>query len=163
MKIKQKLQLLTLLAFFQVSISIQANPLDTAPIPLIGGDVGPNQILKIKLKSLINNRYYKITCDIENPNYPSPDPVVVKLTGGWSVQTNPAPPGGIGKITLNGHELSHSQALANQFENKYVVLDVWFGNKPSDSPNSPILELRFENYHTTDSITVKNCFADYMV
>lgn len=128
------------------------------PIALDSGTISPGNVFKISLKPLIQNRYYEITCDIEYPNYTNPDPVILKIDSAWSAY--PASSGGVGKITINGREPIHSQILLDRFENKYLAKDVFWIN----SSNTPgmYLSLRFENFHTSDSVIIKNCFANYM-
>jgi len=161
MKVKYRSQILITLVLSFVTMIANADPFATAAISLKGGVVPPNGKFRITLDSLIHKRYYDVTCDIENPNYNSSDPVILKLTGHWSAHTSPSPTGGVGTITVNGRGLIHSQVLINQFENKYKATDVWVG----DTAGYPylFLVLDFENYHESASITVKNCIATYMV
>ncbi len=143
---------------FLVQASASEENKEMAPIPLQGGVVAPNSIFKISLtQALIKNRYYEVTCDIENQNYTSDDPVIMKLSYSYYDPTYGGR-GGVGEITVNGHQLVHDQILLDKLENDYLALDIY--TSVSGVPYT--FDLTFENFNLKHSVTVKNCYADYM-
>ncbi len=162
MKAKGRILILILAGMISITLASQAKSKSIDAVPLPGGTVLPNKTFTINLEnSLVLNRWYNITCDIENPNPYSDDPVVLRLTGGWS-RFDDHVSGTVGKITVNQNQLVHSQFIIKQQFNHYLATDVMISNFNPNNPATIHLELRFENFHTTDSVTVKNCYANYM-
>lgn len=130
-----------------LSVSIYANAFTTSsgPFYLAGGTVPPKGqfagILNISLESLPRNVTLDITCDIENPNYYNPYPVVIGFYNG----------------SLNGKSSPTNQYLLNNEVSKYASRILIDGTSPQGNPSI----IRFTNYDTTDSVYVENCMAVY--
>lgn len=85
---------------------------------------------------------FDITCDIENPNFNKPNPVVIGL---WGDSSN---------VKINGAFVTSKQLLLNKSINKFsmVINMASYINKSS---------FIFMNYDDFDSVYVKNCIAVY--
>ena len=117
--------------------------LKSGPFYLADGTLPPKSngsnfgILNIPLQqSLIMEMQYDITCDIENPNYNKPYPVVIKIFHG----------------NINSVTSPSGQYLLDKQISKYKTRIVMIPQR---------LYLTFYNYDDTDSVFVRNCIAVY--
>src|SRR6185312_11294769 len=117
-----------------LSVSIYANayPMNSGPFPLLDGISLHNRPYNLLLTSLPNHdATFNITCDIENPNYNKPYPVVMAVKSG----------------KLDG--VSSNQFLLNHLISKYTTTVNGYSYVP------------FINLDDTDPFYVKNCVAVY--
>lgn len=128
-----------------ISMHANAYSMSSGPFYFSGGDVPPKSTLSIPLRQLLpieENAPIVITCDIENPNYNKPYPVVMKLST-YKIESN--------VCSLNGLTSSTKLYLLNNKINKYRVHTTY----------SYWETLNFQNYDDTDSVSVSNCAAIY--
>lgn len=96
--------------------------------------------LVIPLTGLQIGIAYNISCNIENPNYDKPYPVVLKISGG----------------SINGVKSPSNQYLLDHKVSKYAT-QIVYSLDGSGKGN----KLEFLNFDNTDSVYVKDCFAIY--
>lgn len=151
MKMNHVRILITML-FLNILSVANAQPLDSSPVYFNGGYVTPNSTYVIELTKaqLIGGRHYKITCDIHNPLYNKPYPVVMRMTTHQYA--------GRATITLNGKPLAFDQGTMNHEINKYLISDVSL----AEGNINDVLQMKFENFDTSDSVTIENCMASYV-
>ncbi|MFT4060667.1 MAG: hypothetical protein QM652_14125 [Legionella sp.] len=137
----------SILLSWLLPISIHANAYSTSsgPFYFSGGTVFPKTTLSIPLRQLLpieEETPIVITCDIENPNYNNPYPVVIKLST-YKTESN--------VCSLNGVTSSTKLYLLNNKINKYRVHTTY----------SYWETLNFQNYDETNLVSVTNCMATY--
>jgi hypothetical protein len=135
-----------------------AYTLSSPPINLTGGTVPPGvKDLTISLQTLTPSTTYDVTCDIENPKFDQPNPVVIKLGfPGFDKNSNVINnPNTIKSSSINGVTSPSNQYLLNHQISKYSVRFYMHGTIV-DHPR-----LMFTNYDNSDSVYVKNCIATY--
>lgn len=133
-----------ILVMFLISFNLYAFPEKSGPFYFPGGAVPPKTdfpgILNISIQSLPRNVRLKITCDIENPHYNMPYPVVLEFLGSLNGVTSPS------NLYLLNHEISKYE--------RQLTID---GTQPQGNPS----HIRFSNHDDSDAVYIKNCMAVY--
>ena len=102
--------------------------------------------LCIPLSGLQPDMSYTLSCDIENPNYSKPYPVVIKVPDG----------------SINGVRSPSNQYLLNHNVSKYTTSFKYHLTRYSGvGVIEPETTLCFSNYDNTDAVHLKNCMAVY--
>lgn len=115
----------------------------SGPFYLQGGTIPPNKgQLKVSLDSLPLDLAFKVTCDIESPNYNNPYPVVITTTGSINGVTSPS------KQYLLNHQIS-------KYAERFIIRGV-----PTVGGRWP-MDFGFINYDDIDPVYVTNCIAIY--
>jgi hypothetical protein len=118
-----------------------ALPQNSGPFYLTGGTVPPKaQSLAIVLTSLPRTVNLDINCDIENPNYDKPFPVVISAHG-----------------SINGVTSPTYQYLLDHQISKFKT-QVFISYLP---PNGDPSAIYITNYDASDAVQVKNCIVTY--
>jgi len=107
----------------------------SGPFYLAGGVIQPNHPFGLDLRQLPwPGSAYKVTCDIENPNYFKDYPVVIWVNGAI-------------EVTINQKHSSTQQYLLNTPINKFEAISRQY--------------ITFVNYDDTDPVYLTNCVATY--
>jgi hypothetical protein len=134
-----KLFLIVLIVLFPTTYGY-SKTLSSGPFYFAGGTIPSKNensgILNLSTASLPENGSLNVTCDIENPNFSHPYPVVIEFYNG----------------SLNGVISPSNQYLLDHQINKYHTL-LTLQQRPRF--------IRFTNYDDTDAVFVKNCIAVY--
>lgn len=125
------------LSFFMINNLSAESMLSSGSGPFYLEDeiLGPKSFRYILLKTLPRDRAYNITCDIENPNYMRPNPVVIQ------VQVAAKSYYSLGQYLLNVPKITITA--------KNVI------------PTDDYSKLIVTNYDDADLIFIKRCMAKY--
>jgi hypothetical protein len=128
-----------------ISMHTNVYSMSSGPFYFSGGDVLPKSTLSIPLKELLpieENAPILVTCDIYNPNYSKPYPVVIRLST-YMRDSN--------ICSLNGTTSSTKLYLLNNKTSKFRAHTTY----------SSWETLNFQNYDDVDTVSVTNCMATY--
>jgi len=135
-----------LLMSFSFSFNLYAAK-DSAPIELAAGELKPKEILSISLASLDNEIYYKIKCDIVNPNYGKKYPIVVRAYCD----------GNCSRISINGSNWEDGRyGILKKYVNKFEIEYIKYINDTESN-------IYIQSFDDSDTATVTNCMAYYAV
>ena len=146
-KILQKLwkvsHFISLMSIGGITYAEQPLITSSGPFYLQGGTIPPNKgKLEVSLASLPLDVALKVTCDIENPSYSKPYPVVITTTG-----------------SINGVKSPSNQYLLDHQISKYAERFIIRVDSNNGRRWPPYFV--FTNHDNTDSVYVTNCIAIY--
>lgn len=112
-----------------------------ANVPITsGGVITPGTFYPLNIKDPLKvGRLYNLKCNIQNPNYSNPYPVVLYI-----------PQTGVNSNTLNGHPFVNSMAVLDQYNNLLVIPKITWGYTNN-----------LYNYDNASVITITECKAYY--